>query len=470
MGRFATAARELRYARFVVTDPRNPAYWVQSLFGMQNQSAAGVNVTDGVALGIATVYASSRNLGEDVGGLPTHIFEKSTGGRRQALEHPAWDLFNGQANGEMSSMAFKEALTGHAALRGTGYAEIQWDGALRPLALWPLNPARVQRVRNGRNGVDITGLADGELAYRVGLPDGQVRILIARDVLPIHGFSPDGVNGYSVLALARESIGLAAAAQEFGGRFFGNDARPGLYLKSAKALSEPARKNLKESWDAEHRGLENAQRIAILEEGIDVGTIGIPPEDAQFLQTRQFQREDIQAWFRMPPSKVMDLSHGTYANVEQDDISYSKWTLRAWTSRWDQQLTVSRLVTPPFYAETNLAAAMAGDAKSRGEFYGLLRNAGAITSNQIADRENFPRSDAPGADELWYQVNTLPASAFDDHGMTLGQRAHAAFELLRAGYEATAVNALLGFGDLAHTGVIPGTTTPDPSEQTGGTP
>ena len=166
----------------------------------------------------------------------------------------------------------------------------------------------------------------------------------------------------------------------------------------------------------------------------------------------------------------MDLSHGTYANVEQDDISYSKWTLRAWTSRWDQQLGVSRVVKPPFYAETNLAAAMAGDAKSRGEFYQALRNAGAITSNQIADRENFPRSDAPGADDLWYQVNTLPASAFDERGMTLGQRAHAAFELLRAGYEANSVNELLGLGDLAHTGVIPGTTTPDPSEQTGGTP
>ena len=466
MGRFATAARELRYARFVTTEPRNPAYWVQSLFGARNEAASGVNVTAEVAMGIATVYASCRNLGEDVGGLPTHIFEKSPDGRRQALEHPAWPLFNGKANGEMSSMAFKEALTGHAALRGTGYAEIQWDGLLRPIALWPLNPARVERVRNGRNGVDIAGLADGEVAYRVGLPDGQVKILIARDVLPLHGFSPDGIRGYSILSLARESFGLAAAAQEFGGRLFGNDARPGTYLKTDKTLSEPARKNLKESWDADHRGLDNAHRTAILEEGIDVGTIGIPPEDAQFLQTRQFQREDIQAWFRMPPSKVMDLAHGTYANVEQDDISYSKWTLRAWTNRWDGQLAVSRLVAPPFYAETNLAAAMAGDAKSRGEFYGLLRNAGAITSNQIADRENFPRSEAPGADELWYQVNTLPASAFDERGMTMPQKAKAALDLMKAGYEASGVNELLGLGNLAHTGLVPGTTTPDPTEAT----
>ncbi len=469
MGRFANAARELRYARLVVTDPRNPAYWVQSLFGGRAIASSGVNVTAERAMAIATVYASCRNLGEDVGGLPLPVFEAAPGGRIRAYDHPAWRILNRVANPEMSAMALRETLTGHAALRGTGYANIEWAVAgarAVPAALWPLNPSRVRRVRNGRDGVEIAGLPDGQSAYWYTLPSGEVKVLLPDDVLAVHGFGPNGLEGYSILALAKESFGLAAAAEEFGGTFFGNGAVPGIVLKSPKALSDNAQKNLRASWNGEHQGLDNAQRIAILEEGISVEKIGIPPEDAQFLQTRQFQREEIASWFRMPPSKLQDLSHGTYSNVEQDDLSYVKWTLRAWGLRWDQQLALSRIVEPPFYAEHNLQGALAGDAASRGAFYQSLRAASGITSNQIADLENMPRSDTPGADDVWYPVNMLPSAAFDENGMTLAQRAHAAYELMRGGYEAKSVNKLLGLGNLAHTGTVPGKTTPDPAAGT----
>ncbi len=468
MGLFATAARELRGYRLTEFSPQSTAYWVAKLFGGGGQTASGVSVSANNAMAIATVYASCRNLGEDIGSLPLQIFRVGAGEKVEDRADPAWRILNVKANPEMSAMSFRETLQGHAALRGDGWAEIERDNALRTKALWPLNPARMRSVRNGLNGVSIEGAAAGQLAYLYELPDGQTKVFAPDKLFHLRGFGPDGLRGYSILRLAAEAMGVALATEAYGGRFFANDASPGVVLTHPQTLSAKARENIELSWQEAHQGLDNAHRIAILEEGLSVSKVGVNPVEAQFLETRKWERGEIAGFFRMPPDKIGDYERATFSNIEQSDINYGKYTVRPWTVRWDQQLSADGVVDADHIAEHNIDGLLKGDAKTRGEFYNQLRQAGGITPEQIAKLENWPAPTGPAADQILIPLNMTLASALDQYGMTMPQRAHAAWELLRAGYEADGVNALLGLGDLAHTGFVPGTQNPDPAAETNG--
>lgn len=450
-------ARALRSYRVNVTNPSNPASWLVALMGGE-RTASGVTMSHEGAMGIPTVYASCRNLAEDVAGFPCPVYRRTTGGRVEAREHEAWRILNDEANPEMSSMTFQEVIIGHAALRGTGYAEMQLGRGEQPVALWPLNPAKMTVRRNGVAGVEIAGAPDGQLVYDYILPGGQTRLFTPDRIFPFAGFGGDGIQGYSVVRLLAEALGLAAAAEEFGGRFFGNDARPGIVLtrpKEVSPLSPEAKDRLSKEWETAHQPLDKKHRIAILQEGMDLKEVGIPPEEAQFLETRAFQRIELASAFRMPPTKLSDLSHGTYSNTEQEDIAYAKWTLRAWTRRFDKAVRRSRIVVDPYYAEHNLTSALQGDSTSRADFYQKRMAASSITPNRIADLENEPRSTDPVADQLLIPLNMVPASALDANGMTLRDRVRMASDLVGKGFEPAAALAAFGLPDIAHTGLVP---------------
>ena len=472
MGIFATAAAELR--DIPTTSPRNPASWLLKMLGGE-PTAAGVRVTDEPALAETTVYAACRNLAEDVGTLPLPLYETTEQGKERRPMHPVHRLFNVQANPEMTAADLRQTLQGHAALRGNGLAEIEWSASGPPTALWPLDPRKVRLVRAGRDVV-ISGAPDGELVYLVTLPSGREKPLHPSRIFHVKGWG-NGLWGHSMLAYGREVIGHSIAAREYGARFFGNDARPGMYIKTDGKVSESTRKELKASWEEAHRPLENKHRMAILEGGVSLETVGMSPDDSQFVETLKHLRTVLGELFRMPPDKLMDYERSTFTNIEHSDLAYVKYTLRSWFVRWEQQAAM-KILSPGWLIEHVAEGLLRGDFKSRAEGYGQLRTAGGITPNQIATKENWPLSTDPVADQILIPLNSVPASALDEHGMTLRDKVNMAGVLTRAGYTPngpTGVLAALGLPEIDHTGLVPVTVQVDPStltepaQQTGGT-
>lgn len=452
--------------RVQTTNPQNPAWWLTNMFGGE-QTASGIRIDGNVAMHHAAVFASCRNLGQDVGSLPCPVYGLETGGARSRLrDDPVDRILNRQANDEgMPAGAVRGAIQGQAALRGNGYAEIEFDRAMRPRGLWPLRTDRMRLVRNGQDA-EISGAPDGQLAYAYTLPNGQERIFAPERIYHLRGFG-DGLKGHSVLSFASEGIGLALAALEYDARFYANDARPGVVLTrpvGAPKLEDPARKRLKAEWEEGHRGLEKAHRLAILQEGMDLKEIGVHQNDAQFLETlRYLGSEVVGSFFRMPPDKLMDYSRATFTNVETSDLVYVKYTLGFWFTSWDQESGIKLLRGDSSrFTEHNPTALLKGDSAARGTFYGQLRASGGITANQIADRENFPRSPDPIADQILIPLAMKPASAFDANGMTMLDKANAVGLLVRAGFEPDAAAAAVGLPPIAHTGLVPITVTIDP--------
>ena len=474
MGLFARAATELRGYRLTTFSPQSTAYWVAKLFGGGFESASGVSVTPDNALTIATVYASIRNIAEDLARLPLPVYrdDATTAGSSMAASltarkvvdrsAAAYRLLNVAANPEMSAMSFRETILGHVLLRGDGFAEKELDQALRTKALWPLNPARMRMARNGRNGLSVADAPPEQLFFLYTLPSGEVKVFAPDQIFHPRGFGPDGLRGYSAVALMREAMGLALATEQYAGQFFANDATPGQVLTHPKTLSDKARENIQTSWRETHQGLSNAHRMAILEEGLSITKVGLSQVDAQFLETRKFQRDDLAMGFRMPPDKLGNYERATFSNMEQSDINYVRYTLGPHANRFEQQLAVDNVVDAEHYALHDFTEFMRGDSVARAAFYHSLRQDGAITGEDIRRFEGFDPSGQAAADELWVPVNMAPAAAFLPNGLTLPQLARAARDMLFAGYEAKSVNLFLGLGDLAHTGVVPGKATPDP--------
>lgn len=278
------------------------------------------------------VYACVRILAEAIAGLPLHVYRyKSDGGKEKALNHPLYYLLHTEPNPEMTSFVFRETMMSHILLWGNAYAQIIRDGAGRVLALYPLLPEKMT--------VDRT--ASGQLFYEYRSDIGSV-ILRPEDVLHIPGLGFDGLIGYSPVAMAKNAIGMAIACEEYGASFFANGANPGGVLEHPGVVKDP--KRVRESWNTVYQGSANAHRIAVLEEGMKFQSIGIPPEQAQFLETRKFQINEIARIFRVPPHMVGDLEKSSFSNIEQQSLEFVKYTLDPWVVRWEQAIQKSLLL------------------------------------------------------------------------------------------------------------------------------
>lgn len=467
MGMAARAAKR-SYRVVGGGNPANPAHWLLGLIG-GDRTASGLRIDGNTAMHHPAVFGSCRNLGQDVGSQPLPVQGVSDDGKSARLRNDPVDrLLNRQANDEgMTAVGLRGALQGHAALRGNGFAEIEFDAAMRPRGLWPLRPDKMRLVRNGRNA-EIVGAPDGQLAYAYTLPSGQEKIFAPERILHVRGFG-DGQWGHSVLSYASEGIGLALAAMEYDSRFYANDARPGLVMtrpREVAALDKEARGRLKAEWEEGHRGLEKSHRLAILQEGMDLKEIGVKQTDAQFLETlRYVSSEVVGGFFRMPPDKLMDYSRATFTNVETSDLVYVKYTLGFWFVSWEQEIAIKMLGGDTSrFAQHNVNALLKGDSKSRGEFYRARMAASSMTPNRIADLENEPRSDDPVADQLLIPLNMIPSGALDENGMTLRDRVTMAGVLTRAGFDPAGTLAALNLPAIAHSGLVPVTVQLDPDK------
>ncbi len=366
-------------------------------------TAAGVHITPENALQLTAVLACVRVLAEGVGSLPFILYERLERGKRRATDHYLYELLHDQPNPEMTALEFREVLQGHVGTWGNGYAEIELDGFGRVRALWPLRPDRMKVRRR-----------QGQLEYVYQLPDpvgGQPVVLRRELVHHIRGFGFDGLVGYSPISLARQAIGLTAAAQEYGARFFGNDATPGLVLQHPGKLKPQAEDNIRKSWQERHGPLDQKHRLAILEEGMKVEKIGLPPEDSQFLQTRKFQVTEIARLYNVRPHMIADLEKATFSNIEHQAIEHVVYTLRPWFVRWEQ---ASRRDLIPFadrkrfFAEFLVDGLLRGDMKSRYDAYGVGRQWGWFSANDVLELEN--RNPIEGGDIYLTPLNMIPAS------------------------------------------------------------
>lgn len=381
---------------------RESAWW--SLGGMMSRKTqSGETVSPESAMQLAPYYACLRNLSEDVAKLPMVLYRRTGKSNEPATNHPLYRILHDQPCPESTSMTFRETLTHWAAAWGNGYAEIVRNGAGDVAALYPIHPSRVRVRRTDGGAVVYDVQAD---VSQAGKTYAGVT-LKADDVLHIHGLG-GGLMGYSVLRLASESLGLGLATQTFGAAFFGNGASMNGMLVHPGKLSDTARTNLRTTWQEMHGGAKNAFKTAILEEGVKYERFGIPPEEAQFLETRGFTVVDTCRWFRMPPHKIQDLSRSTFSNIEQQNQEYVTDALMPWASRWEQEC--KRKLFPDeddLFVKLEFRALLRGDHNARANFYRTLINVGVMSPNEVRELEDLnPGEEA--LDEFYMQSNMLP--------------------------------------------------------------
>lgn len=387
------------------TDLRNPSTWLIDLLGGPD-SATGIKVTEDTALTSNAVWSCVRILSETIGALPLHVYRNlSEGGKVKAPEYPLYELLHDQPNPEMTSMEWREAITGHLALWGNSYSEIELDQALRPVAIWPLRPDHMQVWRDPETR---------RLQYIYQLWQGGTVYLAPEQVLHIRTLSRDGILGLSPIGQQREAIGMGLALERYGGALYGNGANPGGVLQVPGVLSQTAKDNMKSSWETSHRGPGNAGRVAVLEQGVTWQQTGMPPEDAQFILSRQFSLLDVARIYRMPPHKLQDLSRATFSNIEQNSLDFVTDTLLPYLVRFEQacwRSLIPRLERKRYFVKHAVDALLRGDLPSRYEAYAVGRQWGWLSADDIREREDMnPIPDGAGSDYL-VPLNMTPAGS-----------------------------------------------------------
>ena len=358
------------------------------------RTASGKTVNEVSAMQNAAVYACVRILAESIASLPLHVYEYRNGGKERAPNHALFYLLHDAPNTEMTSFVFRETLMAHLLLWGNAYAQIIRDGAGRVACLYPLLPSKMTVERGDDNRLWYNYTAGNDA--NPNLPPTQVKFR-REDILHIVGLGFDGLIGYSPIAMAKNAIGLSIACESFGNNFFANGARPSGILKTPTLIKDPEK--LRESWQSMYGG-ENAGKVAILEEGMTYESISIPPEDAQFLETRKFQIAEIARIFRVPPHLIGDLDRATFSNIENQSLEFVKYTLNPWVVRWEQALCKS-LLSPSekirYFIKFNVDGLMRGDYQSRMQGYATARQNGWLSANDIRELEDLnPISDADG--------------------------------------------------------------------------
>jgi len=372
-------------------------------------STAGKHVNERTAMQMTAVYSCVRILSEAVAGLPLHLYRyNDSGGKEKATNNPLYYLLHDEPNPEMTSFIFRETLMTHLLLWGNAYAQIIRNGKGEVVGLYPLMPSKmtVDRDKNGmlyykylRTSDDSPDLGDPETVY-----------LEPKDVLHIPGLGFDGLVGYSPIAMAKNAIGMAIACEEYGAKFFANGAAPSGVLEHPGTLKDPQK--LRDSWNSTFGGSGNSNKVAVLEEGLKYTPISISPEQAQFLETRKFQVNEIARIFRVPPHMVGDLEKSSFSNIEQQSLEFVKYTLDPWVIRWEQSLARA-LFTPnekkQLFFKFSVEGLLRGDYVSRMSGYATARQNGWMSANDIRELENLDRiPEEDGGDLYLVNGNMLP--------------------------------------------------------------
>ena len=371
-------------------------------------SSSGKAVTERSAMQMTAVYSCVRILAEAIAGLPLHLYKYTeNGGKEKAIDHPLYLLLHDEPNPEMSSFVFRETLMTHLLLWGNAYAQIIRNGKGEVVALYPLMPNKMSVDRDEKGNLYYSYNRTEDEAPTM---KGSTVILRPEDVLHVPGLGFDGLVGYSPIAMAKNAIGLAIATEEYGAKWFANGAAPSGVLEHPGTIKDPSR--VRDAWQSQFGGSSNSGKIAVLEEGMKYTPITIAPEQAQFLETRKFQINEIARIFRVPPHMVGDLEKSSFSNIEQQSLEFVKYTLDPWVVRWEQSI-MRRLLSPEekrsYYVKFNLEGLLRGDYQSRMNGYAIGRQNGWMSANDIRELENLDRIPAEeGGDLYLINGNMLP--------------------------------------------------------------
>ena len=370
-------------------------------------STSGKIVTERTSMQMTAVYACVRILSEAVAGLPLHMYEYKDDGKEKAIKNPLYFLLHDEPNPEMTSFIFRETLMTHLLLWGNAYAQIIRNGKNEVVALYPLMPNKMSVERDDK----------GEIYYVYNRYQDEAKtgdlgtvILKKEDVLHIPGLGFDGLVGYSPIAMAKNAIGLAIATEEYGSKFFANGAAPSGVLEHPGTIKDPTK--VREAWLSQFGGSSNSGKVAVLEEGMKYTPISISPEQAQFLETRKFQINEIARIFRVPPHMIGDLEKSSFSNIEQQSLEFVKYTLEPWIIRWEQALSRALLSSDEkkkYFFKFNVDGLLRGDYQSRMNGYAIARQNGWMSANDIRELENLDKIPAEeGGDLYLVNGNMLP--------------------------------------------------------------
>lgn len=352
------------------------------------RTTSGNSVTQRSSMQLTAVYCCVRVLSEAVAGLPliTYRYGKN-GTKERATDHPLYLLLHDEPNPEMTSFSFRETLMTHLLLYGNAFAQIIRNGKGEVIALYPLMPDRmkVDRDEHGRIYYEYMKQQDEAATMKTGTV-----ILSPEDVLHIPGLGFDGLVGYSPIAMAKNAIGMASACEEYGASFFANGASPGAVLEHPGVLKDPEK--VRTAWQEAYGGPHKANRVAVLEEGMKFTPISINPQEAQFLETRKFQIEEIARIFRVPLHLIGDLDHATFSNIEEQSLEYVQYTLQPWLIRWEQAIQRS-LFTPEekktMFCRFNVDGLLRGNYQSRMQGYSIGIANGFMSVNDVRALEQM---------------------------------------------------------------------------------
>jgi len=353
-------------------------------------TTSGQTVTPYNAMQLTAVYACVRVLAENVASLPLSLYRHTEAGKEKAYNHSLYRLLHDEPNSEMTSFNFRETLMHHLLTAGNSYSQIIRNGKGEVLALYPLLPNKMRVTRSS---------VDRRIYYHYFTDkDGEI-VLTSDEVLHIPGLGYDGIIGYSPIAMCKNAIGLGKASEEFGSKFFEGGATPAGILKHPGQLKAPEK--VREQWEKTYGN--GAHRTAVLEEGMEYQQISISPDEAQFLETRKFQINEICRIFRVPPHMIADLEKSSFNNIEQQSIDFVQNSLTPWLVRIEQAMKKQLLLPAEkkdFFVKHNVNGLLRGDFNTRMQGYATGRQNGWYSANDIREFEDMNRIPAEeGGDE-----------------------------------------------------------------------
>ncbi|HPZ76957.1 MAG TPA: phage portal protein [Thermosynergistes sp.] len=357
--------------------------WFNSWIAGGGETASGIYLNEEDLLRVSAVYACINLISNTIASLPVPTYERvDPRGRRRAREHWLYDIIQYQPNEEMTSFDFRKMMQAQLELFGNCYAYIVRNGRMEVVAMWPIPAPFVRPFRNDSQ----------DLFYEVSLPDKALTVIPAREMFHIRGLSNDAINGYRPLKFAREIAGLALAAEQYGASFFANGAVASGIVEIPGRLSEQAMKNFKESFRDKYEGLGKAHRVLFLEEGLKWHQITIQNDNAQFIETRKYQTEEVARFFGVPLHKISSLEKPSYASIEHMSIEFVQDCLRPRLVNWEQQIRRQLLRESDkkkYYVEFVIDGLLRGDVASRSQYYSKGRNDGWLSANDIRELENM---------------------------------------------------------------------------------
>lgn len=378
------------------TSLSNPDSWLYTSFGAE-RSKSGMSVTPESAMRVSSVYACVRLIAEAISSLPLFVYRNTGKDREVAQDHRLYTLLHDEPTPSMTSTFWRELMMQSLLLRGNAYSIIVRDQANRPVEFSWVHPSRVTPFKDQRR-----------LKYKIALSGGDFETLDQANMLHVPGPSFDGVSGKTVIsAFARESVGLAMAMEEHGSKLWANGAHHLGLLRHPKSISDKAIERLRKTLDS-FMGVANAGKTMVLEEGMEWEQISMTSEDAQYIESRRFQVEEVARMFRVPLHMIGEHSKSTSwgSGIEQMNIGFVVWTLQPYLVRFEQEFNRKLFSDGVYSVEHRVQGLMRGDNKSRADFYASGIQNGFMMPNEARQLENLPQH--PDGNVLFRPANLIP--------------------------------------------------------------